>query len=787
MSAFERIQSYSRNSVSQNNNIQSEVEDKIFDITTPEGYLLNRLHTDGYKMFTYIYKDSSGNELTDSDIDSMDSESKKDLVKSIKMTELYNALTTNGDQLILSAAGSGKTSCLIFKIMKDIVTGEVMKSVTIPDGQTVRVLDSIFVGTFLKSGAEELKQKLTAWQRKIGYSITSDRVTFSTLHAEFKRALNDMGVKTPIAKDSDLFKYICKSVDSLGITRDGSKLNKEDYFIIQSIITFYRSRLDDKKYSHPSCSEYGLTPTVLDMIVRDYSYQKKVDNAMDFEDLQDLLYQYLYVTPNKAVQDFIANRYKYIYLDEFQDTSQVQYAILKFYARGRLKQNKIAGFESLDDENLKQLYTGIETLGKITVIGDDDQCIYGWRGSDVEIICNDFDKDFAPCISELTVNYRCPENVLNAIVPSIIKNTRRASKQLKSSKKGGEFNAYAFTNIKNMLSQLSLEIEKDMNNNNSVAIICRTNFDGMIPAFMLEMKGKYDYSISGDNMTLNSPLPKKILAVTSIFTERSTMAVRNTLEMFVPRYAQWKVKELVQTLKNDDTVSNRASIWNLPEADIEYSCPEILSFVRDIKSIIYNEQGVKDRKLEVEGLKYIYCWLTVNVFGGDSAYCMSARAYIDALLYLLDSKDFESVFDFLDTVNMYNERLHARIKKKGARIDVVTVHEFKGKERDCTYIWNDSEGVFPSSKTDIDDIDQLEEERRVHYIACTRARVKNVILFLQGKAGLFLNEMQVKAINPTAVRGSLKGNKTTSSVIEDEQNKIDELLKDVDFSNKLVL
>lgn len=737
MSAFDKLQSYSasRGYTPVVDSVKY-TSSSVFNTSTPIGAYLQSLHNHGFLMYVSTYE-YEGHFLTHESYLKLPALTKSNCKVTTKHTELANVLLADGDQLIDSGAGSGKTTALVFKIIKDIVTGESKKPLVLPNGNTISTVKNIFVGTFLKTGAEELKDNLASWQRKLGYVDTSDNIHFGTLHAEFKRALNSMGVSTKIAKDGELKKYIKRAVDKMGVTRSGSVLTNEDYYIIEGIITYYRGRLDAKRYEHPSCADYTLMPIVLDKIVLDFAIQKQQDDVMDFEDLQELLYKFLYTTPNKAVQEFISNRYDFIYLDEFQDTSQIQYAILKTYARGRLKINKTR----TDDGSL--LYTGEERSGKFVVIGDDDQSIYGWRGSDVNIICKDFPLDFEPVISQLNINYRCPSNILNPVIPSITLNTNRYQKNLQSAVMGGDFSVQYSRSISGMIDLLLKNIEQDVQNGNSVAVICRTNFDGMIPAFMLEVSHKYDFSISSENMTLNSPLPKRLLAVTSLFTERTTFAVHNSLSLVTPRFVQYKVKELVQAIRNTDSFSTRLSVWTIPESDIEHSCPEIINFIIGVKSIVIDANGKLDKAQEINGLIYVYSYLKENIFNADSAYAQSARAYIEALLYLLRSKDFDSVNEFVNEVELYNERLTARIRRK-AKISIATVHEFKGKERDCVYVWNDSEGVFPNTKTDVTNISQLEEERRVHYIACTRAKKKCMLMVLHGKDGMFLKEMSIK-------------------------------------------
>lgn len=897
------------------------------------------------------------------------------------------------------------TTALIFKIMHDIITGEATKLTSIPNGNQVRVVDDIFVGTFLKTGADELAERLAYWQRGLGYTVTADRVNFSTLHAEFKRVLNTMGAATPIGKDSEISKCMRKAIDGLGISREGSALSAEDYKIISGIITYYRGRLDHNRYNHPSAGEYGLTPVLLDRLVSDFANQRQLAGIMDFEDLQELLYKFLYVTPNKAVQDFCANRYKYIYLDEFQDTSQIQYAIIKFYARGRLWLNRGT---STEEDSKSILYTGNETLGKIVVVGDNDQCVtedtvlrmyypndivevvteppkkpslddivmqckeaqvqnnhtefkpirdikkgdfvccadnedsrywqsdeedddysygmsatqvieepivhkrrnidlyritvydyiddldveltlecssdhilftnnknlaipnevyktlikdtdegstergfftlehcckkekftmvyakdlsvgdyvliekyagsltlneiisiekvhydevdlydihtdarnysangfvshnclYSWRGSDNAIIENDFDNDFRPCHSTLSYNYRCPSNILDAIIPSIKMNKGNDTREYRSAREGGICKGYHFTSYKGMLNQLVEDIDTEMQEGNTVAVLCRTNYDGVLPAFILESNKKYDFSISGQNMTFDSPLPKKIIAIASLFTERNSPAVKNTLSMFVPRYAEWSVKQLVDTLKN-----NGKNIWQIPDADLEYSCPELAPMIKTIKGMFY-EGGKRVQEKEMNALKFVYHWIMTNTFGGSSLYCESARAYIEALLYIIDNNNFESVFEFVEHINNINERLHARVSNTKAKISIVTVHEFKGKERDTSIVWNDSDGVFPSSKTDVENESELEDERRVHYVACTRARKKNLVYTIYGKEGIFAKEMNIEFESPQKIGGKLPNKAQSTQLSEDESNLLEVMKSMQDDTN----
>lgn len=1087
MGAFERLQNYTSGlkPSTDSNNISVELEElnHIYASDTPIGYFLNSLHKLGFKVIEVGYT-SGDNTLSEKAYNELSENEKATYKKGYHLTEFANMLMQDGDCLIISGAGSGKTTALTFKIMKDILSGEATKQVDI-GGNTVTVVDDIFVGTFLKTGADELKASVEKWQRKMGYIVTTNRMQFGTLHAEFKRVLNAMGVKTPIGSADDIRKCLNKAIDSLGISRsDGHSLSFDDYAVIESIVCYYRNRLSSEKYQHPACEDYYLIPDILDKLVAYFAQERSNAGIMDFEDLQELLYKYLYVTPNKAVQDFVANRYKYIYIDEFQDTSEIQYAILKFYARGRLNCNKIC------DNLLKQsnggtifddLYTGQVTRGKFVAIGDDDQCfvegqrvfidggtaniedigvsdriltavggdavrngkiesvssryysgktyivttssgrriqltgnhicfarlnsmdnclylcytmedgfelsftpygervwligkytsfdeltcyydeylkdyevltlapyrdnyafgvklledkgysferphqwgnsptflrltmmgnendnttiaynsdtkrgieilskmlnrydctrgintdiaftlanavksafkleddiiaiqygikltnkhynfvpasslctglyvpvfnkghiseeeiisidiedytgkvydinvkdtrnyvvdgvfchncIYSWRGSSLSVMLRDFTADFAPTTLKLSKNYRCPSNILNPILTSIARNTDRYPKELVSAREGGVFNAYHFVGLPLMLEHFMHQVEDDIKQGYNIAVICRTNFDGLIPALLLEMNKRHTFSISSQAMTLSYPLPRSILGVCRLFIDKSSPAVKSSLELLAG-YDKNNVRKIMDKLKADASVGISSSIWTLDIKDINYTCPTLMPIISGVRGILSRPQ-ISNESNEIEALKFLYSYMLTTVYAKNNSYCLRVRSYIEAILYLLKSKNYDSVSDFYSEVINCNERLKSRIKKDNTPISIVTVHEFKGKERDSVYVWHDSKDLFPANKTDLDNEVQVAEERRVHYIACTRARKKCTIYALRNSHGMFLDEMNCVPSDPTVISGKIEKNSNIdlSTSCSEESKKLEMNLSNFSF------
>ena len=638
-------------------------------------------------------------------------------------TELCKVLQTDGNNYIQAIAGSGKTTALVLKVLYDVYKGELLKKQTLENGMQVTIMDKVFVGTFLKSGADELKRSIVKMQEKLGIDVGSTQIntqiSFGTLHAEFKRALNEMGVKTPIGSSDTLFKLFKKAVDKNGIHgSNGKKLSNEEYKTIESVLIYYRGRIDNKRADHPSAKEFGLTISRLEGLANTYKNLKEARGVMDFEDLQELLYTYCYVKPTPAVIEFLASRYNYMYLDEFQDTSQIQYALLRVYMRDVSKQAV----------NRK--------VGKITVVGDVQQCIYSFRGSDINVMYRYFDNDFNSTHNNLSYNRRCPDAILAPIVPSISKNAESVGITIKALNTGGEFHCYSYDTTKEMLVELKDKVEEDIKNGLSVAILCRTNYDGVVPASYIGLNNIGVFSVSNESMTLKGALVNDLRNVTLLFNARGGDGIKKALSLFTPLYEQQKVAELCKTLKQ-----NNKMIWDIPIKDVKYSCPMLSKFV---------EQWFTLRKVsdDIGVLKAMYWELHDEVFGkSDSAYAIGAVAILDLFLFMLNNNNYNSVSEFRDDIDLLDEKLSACVKSKRAKLIVSTVHEFKGKEADSVYVWNDNRGVFPSQKTNVAIKEELEEERRVHYIACTRARKKQTIMTLSGRVSMFVKEMNCKIEN----------------------------------------
>lgn len=639
--------------------------------------------------------------------------------KGFNLSQMETILKTKGDQLVVSCAGSGKTTTMIFKILYDIKSGFATRPYVTNAG-TIRIPEKIWVCTFLSTGADELCRSLKKWENQLGMPDVSSSIQFSTIHAEFKRALAQSPFKfsLSIVDNSTNSNYLKQVVKPYQLTNEkGNALNSEDYNKLEGALNYSRNRLDEKRYEHDTYQELGIAPALIDAILRDWKALRVQNNVIDFDDMQELIYTECYERNNEELRSFLAKRYNFIYIDEFQDTSQIQYAILKLYA-----------------VNYRQVFA----------IGDDDQTIYSWRGSDSRIITQEFPKDFNPVINQLSINYRCPANILKAIVPSISLNENRYDKPLNAANEGGKVRLLRSSSYVKMVETLADLVHDDLVNNRSVAILCRTNIDGLMPAMLFDSLDKFAYSISGEGMTLNSYIGGAAKSIVHLFTEKATPTVRKALNQLA--WDQYNINRLVDSFRK-----NKTSIWTIDLQDLEYSCPSI-------SKRIASWRAVRENKSAIDTLKYVLQDVRVNVYYKDSQFNTVMRSTLLSLEAMLNLNEYGSVEEFQDDLEDMNERLLARKKQSNSMVKIATVHEFKGKEADSVYVWNDSEDVFPVKKVrDKLYSAEYEEERRVHYIACTRAKKISTIVHLQDQEGSFVHEMDLSEAEILGNSGKIAG------------------------------
>lgn len=627
----------------------------------------------------------------------------------IKLDEIKPILECKDNLLVGSGAGSGKTTAITLRLIRDLIEGDLVTTriVNTAHGEdVVHVPKKILIATFLKSGAQELQRSFYSWCNRLNLQgVDGSNFVFRTIHAEVMDAVKSMGVRMSLNTDGlGILRQVSKIYNIRGKTSTTREVSVDELRDLEGIIAFARNRLDASRYTHPMMEEYGLDSILLEgMITKAKMIRSGLSENMDFEDAQELLLEALKV--NESVRTFIGSRYSRVIIDEFQDTSQLQYEVLKYY------------------------FAGAE---RVIAVGDDDQTIYSWRGSDNQIITTQFSKDIPSTTLNLTTNYRCKSNILDPIVPSLEKNKRRLPKQLRAHKQGGEVKVIKNGNVDDLIKSINADRLK----NYSSGVLARVNADLLIPAILLELENTVDFEIS-KSVSMNARLPKQVFGVVKLVTRKVTDDFEDLLKMFVPRHQWHEAKKLTNILKMNPDYS----LFTLPSRDLAQSVPNLNNFLSGLRTAKDLEEDG-----DVTALIYTLMYMSTEVYRGDSTYATNGRNLTKLFLDLIENHPKVNQLSVHEIDVLFNttlpEKLRERINYKGqAKIKLSTVHEAKGKEWDSVYVWNFISGVFPNevSKRAISD-EEMEEERRISYIAMTRAKEKLTIFTDATKPSPFLLE-----------------------------------------------
>lgn len=684
-------------------------------------------------------------------------------------SEMEPVLKVPGFQAILACAGSGKTTTLKHKVNYGVLTKELTELVPLAS-DVRRVLSPVLICTFSREAASELRSALVQSQQDMGIAGLDGGLTVKTLHAEFLDVLKVLGLlshKNLVENVGDNKRWLRESLRDYGLSFNAEMLND-----LMSALSFTRNVLDKKRrYSQPFYDDNNISPDVIDSVLDSWFDKRWSSGYLDFDDIQDILYKFLYDEKTPQVErDFvkntIASRYRAIFVDEFQDTSEKQFAILKAY---------------------------FESVQKAVVIGDDDQLIYSWRGSDDNIF-HKFVEFTGAEISYLSTNYRCPSSVVDSVVPSIERNRSRFEKSIRASREGGQVSLSQFPTFTAMRSALVDAVQADVAAGKSVAVLCRVNSDGLLPALALSHAG-VQFSVSSSEMTLKSYMSQSMFSLVSLVRGKPSEQLVKALSQLVYvsrrekpqvdavvgqlqlcKLSLWQLLEQEQEQEKSQQVLDQQQTSDVPQlqggvlpevvSDFRHTAPSlykaVFSLFEEYRETVGEAVTLSElASAEVEFFRRILTSVRAR-YSRDTDYQLKARAVLDVLLSLLD--DFESLDDFVLHMRYLESDLSSRVVRGSssvsygsrraqsvsrAAVQVATVHDFKGREVDSVYIWNDSVGVFPHKKSS-----DMQEERRLHYVAVTRARESVQVLALQDQAGCFVGEMVFPSSDNPSQTGS---------------------------------
>lgn len=633
------------------------------------------------------------------------------------LTYIKPILESTGNVLINAAAGSGKTTALVLKLYYDFVNGRMLDT----NEYGMPVLLPVWVGTFLKSGQKDLSKQISRMGKRLGMVDLSTRVVVNTLHAEFYQACKLLGYSADVISDEDNKKLFTKALRDYGFRYSTSEVDAE------------YSRVLNMRGSMDIAPEYV-------GVLNNWKSYRFSRGLIDFEDMQEILYKAAVKEARPEVRDLLSTRYRRCYFDEAQDVSKIQYEILKVYGLGK-------GLAK-DSGNIVE----DRSSGAVVMIGDDDQSIYSWRGSDISILTRRYPDDFNASVYQNPVNYRTPQGILGAVIPCIEKNENRFDKPLKSAKSGGVLRYGEMTDLAAMGKTLATLIDNDTLKGKSVAVLVRTNSEGVVPAMALASEG-IDFSLSSSEMTLNGSVGNSAQGVIDLVNNGTgTLALRALGDLISDN-------TVVEAMRKYIKESNKG-IWGISNEDLMYSLSDKEAARLIAWKTKYNKTfGGSEVLVDVLG------YLVDKLDKGRSASPWNLRrcAVFTALRNMAISEGPDSkIADVSRKFGALRDALSSKYEtlKRGysRAVEIATVHEYKGREAQSVYVWNASKGVFPN-KLAISSGKQedYEEERRIFYIACTRARETETIFSLKGSKSPFLPEMDLSHAEGVEEMVSVRG------------------------------
>ena len=606
--------------------------------------------------------------------------------------------TIEGPLLILAGAGSGKTRVITYRIVHLIEQG-------------IRP-EQILAVTFTNKAAQEMKERV---ERMLSAERRLSSPLISTFHSLCVRILRRDVEKMnagytrnfTIYDTDDQARLVRAIMKDSGI--DDKSLSSR---LALSVISGAKNR-GQSPASYSNQAEYASDRTAhIGHIYRQYEQRLAQANAMDFDDL--LIKTVDLLRHVAEVRDYYHNRFRHVMVDEFQDTNAIQYELTRLLAIGatKIEQAKV-------DED--ELWKG----RSLCVVGDLDQSIYRFRGADFQIILN-FEKDFKNTrVIKLEQNYRSTQKILDAANKVIERNARRLEKTLYASPDSSDgelIHYYQSYDGEGEASFVAQRIEEHLQQDAATrcAVLYRTNAQSRLFEEALRRRG-IAYNIVGGFSFYDRTEVKDIVAYLKLaLNPHDDM----TLERVINTPARGIGKttlEALQAVKKDADVS----LWDaLPVAiDMKKVNARALLALEGFRRVI---AGLRARVEKSEPVSEI-----VKAASIDTGYVRALQEEkteeAEGRLYNIEElvtaaveaeNQGETLRDFVDHAALVSDTDQY---KADARVTLMSVHSAKGLEFPVVFIVGLEENLFPHSRS-ANDEEELEEERRLCYVAITRAQ-----------------------------------------------------------------
>ncbi len=605
-----------------------------------------------------------------------------------RQREAAEALT--GPVLIVAGAGSGKTRALTCRIANMLAEGMAQPW-------------QILAVTFTNKAAEEMKNRVgLLLKENFGSSDPNNRPMIGTFHSICVRILRKNFDR--FGRDKNFVIY--DTVDQKSIMKriikekmiDDERLKPQ---VVLGMISKSKNRLRDAK-KFAVLANNTFERTVADCYME---YEKRLNdnNALDFDDL--LTYTVRLFREHPDVLEYYQERWRFISIDEYQDTNHCQYILTNLLA---------------------------SKYRNICVIGDSDQSIYGFRGADIQNIL-DFEKDYPEAkLIKLEQNYRSTQNILDAADAVISKNKQRKSKKMWTEQKGGDLiEIWHADNEYNEAEKVASEIDELRNKENvslkDIVILYRTNAQSRVMEEMLLRHG-FPYKVIGGvkfyarkevkdilaylRLVMNLNDTESLLRVINVPSRKIGTTTINKLQAFAMSRSLTLAEvlnhvEMISEI-NDGTKSRITNFWNMTASWKELSTSKTVSelikkIVQDIEYKTYLLDGTEEGQMRYENIQEL---ISVATKYDGLEPQIGLMSFLEEIALVADTDQIDQNSDLLT---------------------LMTLHSVKGLEYEYVFMIGCEETILPHSRS-INNDSELEEERRLMYVGVTRAMKKLYLL-----------------------------------------------------------
>lgn len=590
---------------------------------------------------------------------------------------------TEGPLLILAGAGSGKTTVLVNRIAYLVSQKNVMPY-------------NILAITFTNKAANEMKTRI------MDLSCGSlGGIWVSTFHSACVRILRQNRNIERLGYDSGFVIY--DTADTHTVIKECLKeLSLSDRNFPPRVVLSHISRakddmLDPQEFEKRYESDFRMSKIAQIYVL--YQKKLKANNALDFDDI--IFNTVLLLSKNPGVLEYYQNKFRYILVDEYQDTSNAQYMLISLLA-GKHR--------------------------NLCVVGDDDQSIYKFRGANIRNIL-EFEKDFSDArVIKLEQNYRSTQTILDAANQLISNNRGRKGKRLWTDKDKGD--KVVLFNAENEHEEgrfIAREIERMVDEGvyqyRDFAILYRVNAQSRVLEEMLLRQGISYRVLAGLRFYDRKEIKDLLAYLRLIYNHADNVSLKRIINE--PRRGIGDV-----TVGRVEAIANAEgrSMFEVIEDAEQYpellrSSVKLISFARCIQKLC----GEQDRFTITDFVSHVLdetgYWLPL--MKEDS---IEAQSRLDNLKEFLSvaaeyekSAESPSLGGFLEGVSLVSDI--DNYDEEQDAVTLMTIHSAKGLEFPVVFLTGMEEGLFPTMQSIADD-EELEEERRLCYVALTRAKQK---------------------------------------------------------------